>query len=53
MTRILADHRRSLKQLQTNEHKDVKSTSTSNKQQECINSNTKSMVPDLGWFDGD
>jgi len=38
MTKILADHRRSLKQLQTNRHRDIRITSTSNEQQECIGS---------------
>ena len=36
MTRILANHRRSLKQRQTNRYRDVISTSTSsNNEQEC------------------
>jgi len=40
-TRILVDHRRSLKQLQTNRHRDVSSTSTSSNQWEHIDRNAE------------
>ena len=41
MTRIFINHRRSLKRLQKNRHRNVNSTSTSNKQQEHIGRNAK------------
>ena len=51
MTRISTDHRRSLKWRQTNGHRDVNSTSTSNKQQEHIGRNAKehSTRPVIKW----